>query len=184
MELYLIRHTSVAVPRGTCYGWTDVPVSGNFEAEATTCRIQLAGLCFDRVYTSPLSRARLLADYCGYADAIPEPRMREMHMGDWEMRNFDGITDPELKEYFDHYLDAPTKNGESFRDLYKRVADFLDELSRSGLERVAVFCHGGPIICALVYAGLIPLQEAYSQIPDYASVTHISITPSNTTITN
>ena len=177
MDLYLIRHTSVAVPRGTCYGWTDVPVSENFEVEAEACKRQLAGIRFDRVYTSPLSRARQLATYCGYPDAIMEPRMKEMHMGDWEMKRFDEITDPQLQEYYNNYLDSPTRNGESFRDLYRRVESFLNELKRQAelqkWERVAVFCHGGPIICALVYAGIVPLEEGYANIPDYASVTVI-----------
>jgi len=175
MELYLIRHTSVAVERGTCYGWTDVPVSAHFETEASACKEALAGICFDRVYTSPLSRASKLAAYCGYPDAVAEPRMKEMHMGDWEMRRFDEIDDPDLQKYFDHFLEHPTRNGESFRDLYRRVAQFLDELKASGLNRVAVFCHGGPIMCALAYAGMIPIAEVYQHIPPYASVTRIEL---------
>ena len=215
MLLYLIRHTSVAVPRGTCYGWTDVPVSENFEAEAAACKQQLDGIRFDRVYTSPLTRARQLAAYCGYADAIVEPRMKEMHMGDWEMQRFDEITDPQLREYYENYLDSPTRNGESFQDLYRRVASFIEELkaedarlasvadasaseafassttasevpdaSASASEasdalppqrRIAIFCHGGPIICAMVYAGLVPLEQGYANIPDYASVTRLEL---------
>ena len=27
MDVILIRHTSVNVPKGTCYGWSDVPVA-------------------------------------------------------------------------------------------------------------------------------------------------------------
>ncbi|MBR4534613.1 MAG: alpha-ribazole phosphatase family protein [Bacteroidaceae bacterium] len=177
MQLYLIRHTSVSVPRGTCYGWTDVPVSNNFEIEAEACRRQLCGLQFDRVYTSPLTRARKLADYCGYPDALMEPRMKEMHMGDWEMQRFDEIKDPQLKEYYENYLDSPTRNGESFQDLYRRVASFIEELKAtlSPDASVAVFCHGGPIICAMVYGGLIPLEQGYANIPDYASVTKVEI---------
>lgn len=185
MLLYLIRHTSVAVPRGTCYGWTDVPVSENFEAEAAACKQQLDGIRFDRVYTSPLTRARQLAAYCGYADAIVEPRMKEMHMGDWEMQRFDEITDPQLREYYENYLDSPTRNGESFKDLYVRVASFIEELKaedarlaacgQSPHRNIAVFCHGGPIICAMVYAGLVPLEQGYANIPDYATVTHLEL---------
>ena len=177
MTLTLIRHTSVAVPRGTCYGWTDVPVSANFEAEAAACKKQLDGLHFDRVYTSPLTRARQLAAYCGYPDAIEEPRMKEMHMGDWEMQRFDEITDPQLKEYYENYLDSPTRNGESFKDLYRRVISFIEELKHTAApdEHVAVFCHGGPIICAMVYAGRVPLEQGYANIPDYASVTQLEI---------
>ena len=177
MELYLIRHTSVAVAPGTCYGWTDVPVSEHFEAEASECLRQLADLRFDHVYTSPLTRAKRLAAYCGYADAEEEPRMREMFMGEWEMQRFDQIYDPQLKEYFDRYLDTPTRGGESFRDLYRRVVSFLDELRQQwpAEARVAVFCHGGPILCALAYAGRVPMEEVYAHIPDYASITHITL---------
>lgn len=179
MELFLIRHTSVAVPRGTCYGWSDVPVSDHFEEEAMACLQQLEGVIFDRVYTSPLTRAKKLAAFCGYPDAVEEPRIREMHMGDWEMQRFEDIQDPQLKEYYENYLDSPTRNGESFRDLYCRVADFLDDLRADCIakptSRIAVFCHGGPIICALAYAGLVRIEEGYAHIPDYASVTKITI---------
>ena len=34
MEVILIRHTSVDVPPGMCYGQTDVPLKPTFEAEA------------------------------------------------------------------------------------------------------------------------------------------------------
>ena len=177
MYLYLIRHTSVGVPMGTCYGWTDVPVSDRFEEEATACKAQLDGIAFDRVFTSPLSRAKKLAAYCGFSDAIEDPRIKEMNMGDWEMQRFDEINDPQLKEYYENYLDSPTRNGESFRDLYRRVAAFLEELKATAGadERIAVFCHGGPIICALVYAGIVPLELGYANIPDYASVTRIKM---------
>lgn len=175
MTLYLIRHTSVAVPRGTCYGWTDVPVSDTFETEASACKAQLSDVHVDRVYTSPLTRAKKLAAFCGYPNAIEEPRMKEMNMGDWEMQRFDEIHDPDLQKYFDHFLDHPTRNGESFRDLYRRVVSFIEEQKASGVGSVAVFCHGGPIMCALAYAGVVPMNDVYNHIPDYASVTCLTI---------
>ena len=117
MTLYLIRHTSVGIPRGTCYGWTDVPVSVNFESEAAACKAQLAGIHFDRVYTSPLTRARKLADYCGYPDAIEEPRMKEMHMGDWEMQRFDEIKDPQLKDLFTQIAGSEQKHYDALEQM-------------------------------------------------------------------
>ena len=35
MEVIFIRHTSVDVPRGVCYGQSDVPLRNSFEQEAT-----------------------------------------------------------------------------------------------------------------------------------------------------
>ncbi len=177
MDLYLIRHSSVAVPPGTCYGWTDVPVSPTFREEAELCKTRLSPLHFDAVYTSPLSRARLLATYCGYPDALVDARLMEMNMGDWEMQRFDEIEDPMLQEYYDNYLDSPTRNGESFQDLYRRVATFLSELrsTTSPGASVALFCHGGPIICAMIYVGLSSPEEGYSHLPPYCSVTHLTL---------
>ena len=56
MEVILIRHTSVDVPPGVCYGQTDVPLKPTFEAEAAVTAENLkAYLPFDHVYTSPLT---------------------------------------------------------------------------------------------------------------------------------
>ena len=42
MNIYLIRHTSVDVPKGLCYGQSDVPLRPTFEAEvAYLCRAVL-----------------------------------------------------------------------------------------------------------------------------------------------
>ena len=69
MVVYLIRHTSVDVPQGVCYGQTDVPLKPTFEEEAAQTSAQLKGLQFDKVYMSPLTRCVRLATFSGY----PEP---------------------------------------------------------------------------------------------------------------
>ncbi len=177
MLLHLIRHTSVGVPQGTCYGWTDVPVSETFNAEAAGLRRRLEGLTFTHVYSSPLSRALLLAEACGYTHPVVDDRLREMHMGDWEMRRFTDLHGPALQAYYNNYIDTPTPDGESFRQLYGRVASFLDELRHTlpADASVALFCHGGPIICAQVYAGVAPLERGYELMPAYASLTTVEL---------
>ena len=99
MKVYLIRHTSVNVIPGTCYGQSDVPLNASFPEEAEQTRKQLEGLVFDHVYTSPLSRAVKLATYCGYPDATRDDRLMEINFGDWEMQRFDEITDPLINEW-------------------------------------------------------------------------------------
>ena len=61
MVVYLIRHTSVDVPQGVCYGQTDVPLNPTFEEEAAQTSARLKGLQFDKVYMSPLTRCVRLA---------------------------------------------------------------------------------------------------------------------------
>lgn len=187
MDLIMIRHTSVGVPRGTCYGWTDVPVADTFEQEAAETLRHLRPLMpFDRVYTSPLTRARMLAEYCMSREELsiinhqlsitPDPRLKEMNMGDWEMQQFESISDPKLKEWYDDFMHKPTTNGESFPQFYRRVASFLDELRQQPYQRVAIFAHGGVLIAAAIYAGLFPADEhAFSHLVPYGGIQQLAI---------
>lgn len=175
MEVVLIRHTSVAVPKGTCYGQTDVPVAETFESEAAVTKHNLGDEPFDAVYSSPLMRARKLASYCGYTDPTVDDRLKEMNMGDWEMRRFDDISDENLKKYYDDFLHTPTTNGESFEQLYARVAAFLDVLKTKNYRRVAVFAHGGVLICAGIYAGLFLPEDGFKHNPPYGGIIEITL---------
>lgn len=84
MVVYLIRHTSVDVPQGVCYGQTDVPLNPTFEEEAAQTSARLKGLQFDKVYMSPLTRCVRLATFCGYPDGERDDRIKEINFGDWE----------------------------------------------------------------------------------------------------
>ena len=173
MQIYWIRHTSVAVAPGTCYGQSDVPTAATFEEEAAHTRQQLEGICFDAVYTSPLCRAARLASFCGYPEAIRDDRLKEMNMGDWEMRRYEEIDDPALALWYDDYLHLPATGGESFPMLYHRVSSFIDDLLRHPFERVAVFAHGGVIVSAGIYFGLYDEAHAFERQLPYGGVLKI-----------
>ena len=179
MGIFMIRHTSVDVPQGICYGQTDVPVKPSFEEEAEIVKQNLAKHSFEKVYTSPLSRCTKLATYCGYPDAQHDNRLKEMHMGDWEMKMFDEITDPQIQEWYNDYLKVPTLNGESYQDLYARVSSFLSELKATektlGYNKIAIFAHGGVLICAQVYAGMLSAENALQKLPAYGEIVRITL---------
>ena len=176
MEVILIRHTSVDVPQGTCYGQSDVPVSETFEQEAALTKRNLARYePFDQVYSSPLTRATKLAAYCGHPRPQLDNRLKEMYMGQWEMQRFDDITDPYIEEWYNDYMHLPTAGGEGFPQLYGRVADFLDELRQKDYRQVAIFAHGGVLICAGLYAGLFPKEKAWDNLVAYGEIERIEI---------
>ena len=155
MEIILIRHTSVDVPPGVCYGQTDVPLKDTFEEEARrTLQTLEAYKPFDHVYTSPLTRCTRLATFCSYPDAEQDKRLMEINFGEWEMKPFDANDDPRLQEWYADYLNVAATGGESFAMQYQRVSHFLDELQQKEYRRVALFAHGGVLICAQIYAGL------------------------------
>lgn len=176
MKVYLVRHTSVDVPSGTCYGQTDVPLRASFEEEAAVCKeaIRRTGIGFTRVYASPLSRCTRLAAYCGFPDAERDDRLKEMHMGEWEMQRFDKITDPHIQEWYQDYLRVRTTGGESFMDVLARVSDFLDHLERTS-GPVLIFAHGGVLVAAQVYAGKVRLEDAMQVLPPYGGMVEIDL---------
>ena len=180
MEITLVRHTSVGVPKGTCYGWSDVPVADTFEAEASETHRQLEMIVkergpFDAVYSSPLTRARLLAEFCGFPQPIVDERLKEMFMGDWEMRRYEDIEreDPHIHQWYNDYLRETTTGGESFPILYQRVASFLEELQTQSFERVAIFAHGGVLVSAGIYFGLFSEEQAFEHQPAYGGMMKI-----------
>ncbi len=176
MELILIRHTSVDVPPGICYGQTDVPLKGTFEQEAAATAASLKQYQpFDHVYTSPLSRCTRLSAYCGYPDAERDNRIMEINFGQWEMQDFERNTDPRLQEWYADYLHVPATGGESFAMLYQRVSQFLDEVKKKAFQRIAVFAHGGVLICAQIYAGQIQPEEAFKALTPYGGIVRIML---------
>ncbi len=178
MKVYIVRHTSVLLDGNvTCYGATDVDVRPTFEEEAQLTKERLHGIPFDGVFSSPLQRARKLAVYCGFADAVLDDRLREMNFGSWEGRPWaELIIDQSVEDFFARYIHEPTPEGESLMMQYERVRDFFLEKKAQGYQQILVFCHGGVINCAQALTGAIPLAEAYAAIPAFGSVTELDFT--------
>lgn len=175
MELTFIRHTSVDVPPGYCYGQTDVPVKASFKEEAQKVKDQLKGISFDQVYTSPLSRCTRLADFCRYPDALRDPRLMEVNFGQWEMKPFSSFIDETAQRWFDDWINTPAPGGESFMDLYQRVSAFLNELREKGTDSACIFTHGGVITCARIYNREYDIKEAFSHIPNYGEIVKMTL---------
>ena len=167
MKITLIRHTRVAVETGICYGWSDVGVAPSFE----TSRVKenISNEQFDIVYSSPLSRCRKLAAFCGFHEPILDDRLKELNFGEWEMKKWDDLTDPRLELWYKDWIHLPAGGGESYENQCRRVAQFLDELRHSGHTDACIFTHRGVIACAMVYAGICPIEESFSIEVDYGS---------------
>lgn len=179
MEIIMVRHTSVDVPKGTCYGWTDVPVAKSFETEAAITKENLTKILASRspeaVFSSPLSRARLLAKFCGFSQPVIDERLKELNMGDWEMQRYDDISDPYIQEWYEDYLHLPTPNGESFPMQCQRVGAFLDEQKARGYQRILLFAHGGVLGAAAIHAGLYTPEEAWKHLVPYGGILTVDL---------
>ncbi len=181
MRITFVRHTSVDVMPGICYGRSDVPVRSSFPEEAENVRISLEkeilenGKVFDAVFRSPLGRCGLLAEYCGYPDAIKDTRLLEMNFGKWEMQRYDDIKDPRLQEWYDDWLNVTPPGGESFLDQNKRAGAFLDEIKKSGKRNVLVFTHAGIMMNVMLILGITPLEKLFDSQPPYGGILSVEI---------
>ena len=91
------------------------------------------------------------------------------------MKPFEQNEDPRLQEWYADYMNVAATGGESFAMQYRRVGQFLDELRKKPYTRVAIFAHGGVLICAQLYAGILKAEEAFDALtPTAASSASIS----------
>lgn len=159
MEIYIIRHTSVNIPSGICYGQSEVELNDTFFDEALKLKTKLPNQ-FDVVITSPLIRCKKLADFLT-AEPILDDRLKEMHFGDWEMKPWVSIPRIESQAWMDQFDQIATPNGESFQDVYARVSTFYTELKQKDYKNVLLVTHAGPIRCLWTYLLGFPLLNAF-----------------------
>lgn len=177
MKLYFIRHTAVDVPPGTCYGQTDVPLKSDYIMDGLILRAKIALIPkLEKVYTSPSGRCSLLAQFCGFENAITDKRLMEFNFGDWEMQNWEDV---DLSIWENDWINVPAPHGESFRIMYQRVSSFLDELKKNEDKSVLIFTHAGVINCARVYFNELEMQDAFDNTPKYGEIVYFNLDDSN-----
>ena len=173
MEIYLIRHTSVSVEAGICYGQSDVPVAESFAAEAAQVRAKLPPQPLV-VHSSPLSRCRLLAESLAGQDARLDSRLLEMNFGAWELRRWDDIGLGSLNAWTEDVAHERCPDGESYFDVYHRAAAFWRDCVRERPERAAIVTHGGVIRALVAHLLEMPLEKSLRVNVDFGGVTKIS----------
>ena len=175
MKLILVRHTSVAVERGVCYGQTDVGLNSTFPEEAAVVKDALAAYDVDEAYCSPLTRCRRLAEFCGYGEAVVDSRLLEMSFGEWEMKRFDDIDDPRLQEWYADYINIAATGGESVVMQRDRFLDFVDSINDGSDKTVLVFTHNGILMQALVCFRGMTFDEVLSLKLPYGAIVEIEL---------
>lgn len=151
-------------------------LKSTFEAEAEIVRMNIGDNKFDRVFTSPLTRCRRLAEFCGFGYADVDDNLAEMDFGDWEMKSYAEIEEHQLEEYFNDWRHKVTPGGESFEDHQRRVRVFINECIRDGYKSVLCFTHGGTILHAMILAGSIDDERPFDHIPAFGSMVNIEVT--------
>ena len=147
MRLFFLRHTSLKVEIDVFYGQTDLDVSDNFEEEVILIKKKILNFNIDtdsiKVYSSPLKRCiklteRLTENY------VIDKRIKEMNLGDWEMKKMTSIPEKEKLEWENNLLSFKIPNGESNEEFLKRLKSFLEDIFKFN-EDALIVCHAGSI---------------------------------------
>ena len=147
MKLFFLRHTSLNVEIDVFYGQTDLDVSDRFEEEVKLIKKKIKNFNIDtnyiKVYSSPLKRCIKLTNKLTENYIIDE-RIKEMNLGDWEMKKMSSISKKEKLDWENNLLSFKIPNGESNNEFLKRLKSFLEDIFKFN-EDALIVCHAGSI---------------------------------------
>lgn len=171
-RFWMVRHGPTHAK--SMVGWSDIPA--DLSDHAALSRLQ-AYLPDAPVISSDLVRATATADAVqGTRQRLPHHRdLREIHFGDWELRNFAEVEaeSPELiRAYWEQPGDIRPPGGESWHEVQARVNNAIDSLIGTAPD-IIVVCHFGVILTQVQRALGISAYDAFANRIDNLSVTDV-----------
>lgn len=142
MKIYYFVHgTTTDNEKDIASGWRDVGLSKKGINQAKELG-NIISHTFDAVFCSDLKRA-VDSAHLAFGSThiiIQDKRLRECNYGD-----YNGKPSKEFKEKFNDFIEKPFPHGESFKDVEKRVADFLSDVKKKYPKKtIAILAHQAP----------------------------------------
>jgi alpha-ribazole phosphatase len=177
VDLVLIRHPTVAVDAGVCYGRSDVALIDDARDSVETLAARLVNLAVPSpvlMLTSPLTRcasvAHALATRSG-CELRVDARLQEMDFGTWEQQRWDAIDRALLDEWAANLHHARAHGGESVAQFVARVRGGFDDVqSHADGSCIHAVAHAGVIRVLASLALDVPLEQCLSWSIDFAGV--------------
>ena len=167
--MIFLRHPKPEIDPGICYGQTDLDI-----AEIGHQQIELALKStprLTRIVASPALRCRKLAQSLANRDGLEvrfEPRLWEMHMGDWEGLAWKEIDRKASEYWLEDPVNRPTPGGEAFVDVQRRVVEALADLMDDEVMTTAIVCHAGPIRATQMAWRGLTFKQVFAETPPYS----------------
>jgi len=137
--IYICRHGETQWSlSGQHTGLSDIPLTENGIAQAKALAKRVKGYPFEKVFTSPLQRAKNTADICGFTDATIDDDLCEWNYGDYE-----GLTTPEIRVHVPEWtiFSHGAPGGESLQDVQTRAHRMIEKIKAIKGD-VAIFSSG------------------------------------------
>lgn len=138
---YFVHCTTTDNQEHLATGWLPGKLSETGREQAKKLGEQVSDKHFDVVFCSDLQRAIDSAElgFGGKYQIIRDERLRECNYGDMNGKSHT------FKDHMEVYIDTPFPNGESYKDVEKRTADFLAYLKQNyDGKHVAIVAHQAP----------------------------------------
>ena len=152
--VYYVHGTTYDNASKKCSGWKQVELNELGKEQAINLG-KNTPYKFDMLFTSDLKRAMDSATLAfPNFTSIQDERLRECNYGD-----YDG-EDKKLVVYEDH-IDIPFPNGESLKDVEKRIRDFLKHINDNYQGKtIGIIAHRAPQLALEVITKHITWEEA------------------------
>jgi alpha-ribazole phosphatase len=182
-DLLLIRHGETDWNiEGRYQGQSDVPLNKEGLKQATDLAKRLQHEPIDAIFSSDLRRAQKTAEILRDMSNAPlylDPRLREIHQGEWEGLLFSDIRTRYAKA-FEKRLHDPLQvappGGETVGELRQRVLEAIDEIIvRYPRGLVAIVSHGLSLAIIKVQFNNIAIEKVWDYIPDNANPEKINV---------
>jgi len=161
MEIYLIRHTTPAIEKGTCYGQADLDITESFQQEAALIKQHLPAT-IQTVYTSPLQRCSKLAAHLFPGHNISfHDDLKEIDCGDWELQKWDDLPKELVTPWMNDFVNVRIPGGESYLDLFARTKSIFQTIAERK-ETAAIVSHGGVLRSILSHLTNTPLIDSFN----------------------
>jgi broad specificity phosphatase PhoE len=180
--LHFVRHGATDWNReGRIQGASDVPLSKLGHEQALELAAELAARPIGALYSSDLRRAVETAEPLAAQLDLPiltTAALRERDFGVNEGRIAADVAAELGKEAGTAWLgpDERHPGGESMREVYERVAAFLDELLEDPpADEIALVTSGGPIRVGTAHLASEPVETVVWRAVDNCSVTTVEV---------
>ena len=175
--MIFLRHPTPDIPQNVCYGRMDMDIADIGHQQISKALIQTPPLT--RIIASPALRCRKLAEQIAAREGLEpsfDERLWEMHMGDWEGMAWKDIDRRESELWLRDTHNNATPNGESFRDVQRRVAECIDAILADDSHhhrQTAIVCHASPIRATQMAWNGLTFKQAFAISPPFATPIHI-----------
>jgi len=139
---YFVHGTTTDNEQGIATGWNPGELSVLWISQAKELKHLVAHQHFDCLFCSDLKRAVDSAKlwFHDIYTIIQDPRLRECNYGD-----MNGAPMKVFEDNLLYYVDTPFPHGESYKDVEKRMADFVQYLQwHYDWKHIAIIAHQAP----------------------------------------